>query len=233
MPEPATGSSPPVEASPPPARRDRVRTIDYIQLDPHIFIGLIPVAVFLVVNQFWSAQLAIGLSFAASVVVFTVSRGRGAVRFLSILGFAIVTVSAVVGLVAESDRAFAAQNIVADFVFAAVFAGSAILRRPLIGAIAREAAPAIAPVMALDHPLFMRLSMLNAALNVATGIARIFLFDALSVNAYVIASRALGAPPAILFTAYCYFSITREAIRIWPADVEPPPARGARSGTDA
>jgi intracellular septation protein A len=202
--------------------RDRVRTRDYIQLDPHVFVGLVPVAVFLVANYFGPAQLAIGLSFAASIIVFARNRGHGAVRFLSMLGFVIVTVSAVIGIAADSERAFVAQNIVSDFIFAAVFVGSVLVGRPLIGEIAREAAPAIQPVMPSAHAVFVRLTLLNAGINIVTGVARIFLFQSLSVNAYVIASRAIGAPLTIAFIIYCYYEVTRTAIAIWPADVEPP-----------
>jgi intracellular septation protein A len=206
----------------------RPRTFDYMQFDPHVFVGLIPVGVFLVANYFGPAQLAIGLSFAASVVVFAVNRGHGAVRLLSVLGFSIVTVSAVVGIVANNERAFVAQNIVSDFIFAAVFVASVVVHRPLIGAIAREAAPGIAPVMAVDAPVFARLTLISAAMNVATGVVRIFLFQSLSVNAYVIASRAIGAPLSIAFIIYCYYAVTREAIAIWPVDMEPP--RRGRAG---
>lgn len=209
------------------AATGRVRTMDYMQLDPSIGLGLLPVAVFLVVNYLGPAQWAIGLSFLASCFVFVRMRSRGAIQFLSVLGFIIVAGSAVVGLVADSDRAFVAQNIVADFVFAAFFAGSALIRRPLIGAIAREAVPAIRPVMPIDLALFMQLTLLSAALNIVTGVARIFLFQALDANAYTIASRVLGAPLSIGFVIYCYYAVTRTAIAIWPADLEPPARRSA------
>jgi hypothetical protein len=208
----------------------RVRTMDYMQLDPSIGLGLLPVAVFLAVNYLGPAQWAIALSFLTSCFVFVRMRSRGAIQFLSVLGFLIVAGAAVVGLVADSDRAFVAQNIVADFVFAALFAGSALVRRPLIGAIAREAVPAIQPVMPIDLAMFMRLTLLSAALNIVTGIARIVLFQALDANAYTIASRVLGAPLSIGFVVYCYYAITRTAIAMWPADIEPPARRGAATG---
>ena len=69
--------------------------MDYIQLDPHVFIGLVPVAVFLIANYLGPAQVAIGLSFAVSCVVFVVNRSHGAIQMLSVLGFTIVAISAI------------------------------------------------------------------------------------------------------------------------------------------
>jgi hypothetical protein len=212
------GPSPTSEVSEEQSRRDRVRTRDYISIDPSVFHGLLPVAAFVITNYLGPAQLAIAVSFIVSCVIFFRHRTRGVIRLLSVIGFTIVASSAVVGLVFESDRAFAAQNIMADVAFAALFAGSVIIGRPLIGAIARDLVPGIQPVMEPRHPVFVQLTLLNAAINIASAVVRALMITSLPVNTYVIVSRAVFLPVNIAFIALCYVMITRTAIRIWPAD---------------
>jgi hypothetical protein len=154
-----------------------------------------------------------------SAIVFLRNRARGVIRLLSVLGFSIVTVSTIIGIVADSGRAFAAQNIVADIIFAAIFIGSVLVGRPFIGLIARDLVPGIRPVMELRNPVFVRLTLLSAAINIVSAVARGFMIANLSVNAYVIVSRLVFLPINIAFIALCYVMVTRTAIRIWPADV--------------
>jgi hypothetical protein len=92
----------------------------------------------------------------------------------------------------------------------------------MIGAIAREMVPGIQPVMPLDHRVFMMLTLVNAAINLGTGVARIFLLDALTENQYVIVSRVVFLPLSIGYFLFCYREITRAAIRLWPDDMPPP-----------
>jgi intracellular septation protein A len=214
----AAGPSPPSDASPEQPRGERARTLDYLNIDASIFQGLLPVATFLVVNQFGPAQAAIGASFVVSAIIFVRNRARGVIRLLSVLGFSIVTISAIIGIVADSDRAFAAQNIVADVIFAAIFIASVLIGRPFIGLIARDLVPGIRPVMELRNPIFVQLTLLSAAINVVSAVARAFMIANLSVNTYVIVSRVVFLPVNIAFMVLCYVMITRTAIRIWPAD---------------
>ena len=199
--------------------RESIRTRDYIRIDPGVFQGALPVVVFWIANSLFSAQIAIAASFVVSVIVFIRNKSSGAIRLLAILGFLIVSASAVTGLLFDSDRAFAAQNIIGDFVFAAIFLGSIAVGRPLIGIIARELTPGIQPVMDVRHAVFVQLTLINAALNVFTGVVRIFMFASLSTNTYVIVSRVAFLPLTAGFIVLCYVMITRTAIRIWPADM--------------
>ena len=185
------------------ADRSNIRMRDYVRFDPQILIGFVPVAVFLIANALGPAQIAIGLSFVASCIVFAMTPGRGATRLLSITGFAIVTVSAVVGILADNDRIFVAQNIGIDLAFAALFAGSVIVGKPIIGLIAREAAPGIQPVMALEDPIFVRLTLLNVGINLVEAALRVGMLFWLDAGAYAIVSRVSAAPVTILPTSYC------------------------------
>lgn len=206
--------------------RGAIRMRDYVRFDPHILIGFVPVAIFLIANALGPAQVAIGLSFVASFVVFVKTPGRGATRLLSVTGFAIVTVSAVVGILADNDRIFVAQNIGIDLAFAAMFGVSVLVGKPLIGLIAREAAPGIRPVLPLGDPVFVRLTLVNVAINLVEASLRVAMLLVLDANAYAVVSRVSAVPVTVLFVAYCYREIFRHAVAIWPVDEPPPPRVG-------
>lgn len=204
------------------ADRGTIRMRDYVRFDPQILIGFVPVAVFLIANALGPAQIAIGLSFVASCIVFVKTPGRGATRLLSVTGFAIVTVSAVVGIITDNDRVFVAQNIGIDLAFAVMFGVSVLVGKPLIGVIAREAAPGIQPVLSLADPVFVRLTLLNVAINLIEASLRVVMLFLLEANVYAVVSRVTAVPVTILFVAFCYREIFRRAVAIWPVD-EPPP----------
>ena len=184
---------------------------DLNEIDWRVAEAGLPVLVFLVLNVIGPAQLAIGASFAASVSVFLRNRDSGVIRALAIMGFLVVTGSAIVGLAADSTKAFAAQNIVSDFLVAVVGVGSIAIGRPLVGAVARESIPALRSLLDVRHRTFIYLTLGFVALNIVTGVIRIFLLDALSTNEYVLASRAVGFPLSAAFFVASYFAVKRAA----------------------
>jgi intracellular septation protein A len=194
----------------------------YLRPDFRVLAGVMPSVAFLVLNSVTTTEIAIVVSFVVSAAVFMANPGSGVIRALTVISFGVVFASAAAGLALDSGKAFVAQNMVGDFLIAAIFLGSAVIRRPMIGAIAREMVPAIKSVMAIDHIVFVKLTLLNVVINLVSGVARLFLLDALTENQYVIASRALGFPLGVAFFIYAYREITRVAIRIWPADAPPP-----------
>lgn len=196
-----------------------VRAQDYLRPDFRLLQGLLPVLVFIVLNRQATTQIAIGASFLVSIVVFWHNRSSGIIRFLTVLGFSLVAVAAVIGLILDNDKIFVAQNIATDFAIVAVSIGSIMVGKPLIGALARELTPGIRSVMAIDHPVFVKLTLINAALNVVTGVARIFLLQEVTANQYAVLSRVLFFPLSFAFVLLCFIWIGRTAIRIWPADV--------------
>lgn len=218
-----TGSAVPLAAADP--RRYRM----HVRPNGRILEGLWPVAAYFLVNLLAPAEAAIAASFAVSIVVFLRNRAHGTIRLLAAIGFAVVAASAALGLVSHSGRIYVAQNLVTDFIFAGVFAGSILAGKPLVGAIAREVAPALQPVMAVDHPLFVQLTLVSVAMNLGEGVARIFLLQSLSDNVYIIMSRVLFLPLSIGFYVLCYALVNREAIRIWPEDM-PAPNRDGTAG---
>lgn len=188
---------------------------DFSAVDWRIFWSLLPLVVFLVLNSFWPedlwrTQVAIVASFAASTWVFAINRDSGVIRFITVLGFVVVAGSAVVGLVADSAKAFAAQNIYSDFLVAAVCLASVVIGKPLVGAVARESIPALRTLMDPKHRLFVVLTLVFMAYNIGTGIFRIFLLGEFSANEYVIVSR-VTSPISIAFFLASYFTIKRAA----------------------
>jgi hypothetical protein len=201
---------------------DRIRR-GHLRPDMRVFLGIVPPVAFLAANYLWSTQVAIIVAFIASTAVFVRNPGSGVIRALAVISFAVVAISAIAGLASGSGKVFVAQNLIGDFLIAAIFVGSVIVHRPMIGAIAREMVPAMKPVMQIDHIVFVRLTLISAGVNIVSGVARAFLLDALTENQYVIASRALGFPLGVAFFLYAYREVTRTAIAIWPADMPPPP----------
>ena len=221
-----TSDTSPVDALPPaePTRRY------YVRPTPDVLIAFLPALAFILADKFAATPVAIGVSFAVSAVIFVRNPGGGGViRMLSAIGFAIVCGAAIIGLALSSGKAYVAQNLFADFAFAAIFAASVVVHRPLMGAIIREIVPALKPVMAIDYPLFTQLTVMNVVINLAQGTARIFLIHDLSASQYSIASRAISFPVSIAFYLFCYIVVQRTAIAIWPADM-PPPRPDGRAG---
>ena len=184
-------------------------------IDWRIFWPLLPLVVFLVLNSFWPedlrrVQVAIGGSFAVSVWVFLINRDSGIIRLLAVLVFGVVTVSAIVGFVANSDKAFVSQNISTDFLMVAISLGSVAIGKPLVGAVARQAVPALRDLMDLRHRVFVYLTLTYMAINLATGVFRIFLLGEFSANEYIFVSR-ITTPLSIAFFVACYFAIKRAA----------------------
>ena len=208
----------PPEAAPEPPNLPDFRKLaqgDFSAVDWRIFWSLLPLVVFLVLNSFWPedlwrTQVAIVASFAASTWVFAINRDSGVIRFITVLGFVVVAGSAVVGLVADSAKAFAAQNIYSDFLVAVVCLTSVVIGRPLVGAVARESIPALRTLMDPKHRLFVVLTLVFMAYNIGTGIFRIFLLGEFSANEYVLVSR-VTSPISIAFFLACYFTIKRAA----------------------
>ena len=197
---------------------------DFSAVDWRIFWSLLPLVVFLVLNSYWPdhwgrdyvaqflgrTQVAIIGSFAASTLVFAINRDSGVIRLITVLGFVVVAGSAVVGLVADSAKAFAAQNIYSDFLVAAVCLASVAIGKPLVGAVARESIPALRTLMDPSHRVFVILTLIFMAYNIGTGIFRIFLLGEFSANEYVIVSR-VTSPISLAFFLACYFMIKRAA----------------------
>ena len=209
---------PPEAAPEPPNLPEFTRFLhgDFSGVDWRIFWTALPVVVFLVLNTFWPedlwrTQVAIVGSFLSSAYVFATNRDSGVIRALVVLGFLIVAGSAAFGLAINSAKAFAAQNIFTDFIMAAISLGSVLVGKPLVGAVARQGVPALRTLMDPKHRVFVYLTLTFMAINIVTGIFRIFLLGEFNATEYVLISRATGLPFSVGFLIACYFSIKRTA----------------------
>ena len=209
---------PPEAAPEPPNLPEFTRFLhgDFSGVDWRIFWTALPVVVFLVLNTFWPedlwrTQVAIVGSFLSSAYVFATNRDSGVIRALVVLGFLIVAGSAAFGLAINSAKAFAAQNIFTDFIMAAISLGSVLAGKPLVGAVARQGVPALRTLMDPKHRVFVYLTLTFMAINIVTGIFRIFLLGEFNATEYVLISRATGLPFSVGFLIACYFSIKRTA----------------------
>ena len=200
---------------------------DFSTIDWRIFWPLLPLVTFVALNQFWPEDLwrthvAISASFVTSVWVFANNRDSGVVRMLAVLGFTVVAISAAIGLAANSDKAFVSQNITTDFLWAAVCLTSVVIGKPLVGAVARQAVPALRTLLEPRHRVFVSLTLVYMALNLSTGVFRIFLLDAFSANAYIFVSR-VTTPLTVVFFIASYFLIKRAAALRQEASAPPAP----------
>lgn len=206
----------PTVAERPHRRRSASSALEprYLQFNGSVAEGGIPVAVFWVANSLGPSSVAITLSFIAAAVVFLRNRDSGVIRALSLLGFLIVAASAGAGLLLASDKAFAAQNIASDFAFVAISLGSVMVGKPLIGYVARELLPALRPHLEATERVFVILTLLNAFINLGTGIVRFWMLDVLETNDYVILSRVIGIPTNLAFFGLAYVLIKRRLAEV-------------------
>ncbi len=180
-----------------------------LRIDLRVLEALIPVAVFLLVDRLAPVRAAIGASFAAAAVVFWRNRRSGVIRFLNVVGFTVVALSAAAGLWLGDARPFVAQNMTSDFLVAALSLGSIAVRRPLVGLVLLELIPSLRQRLAPDEPPFVRLTAVNAVLNLGTGAMRLAMLHHLEPAEYVIVSRAAGLPFTLAFYALCAAVIAR------------------------
>lgn len=174
-----------------------------------ILWGAIPIAVFYALSRVAAPWMAISGGFAASAVVYWFNRRDTTLGMLTLFGFAVVSVSAVTGIVMNSEKAYLASGPAADFLFVPVYAVSIAIKKPLIGAIAREMFPKYAASVPLNAPVYVWLSVYWAAHDVVQGVARIFLLDTLSVGEYLVWSRVLNWP----FTAVMLWTSAHVVLR--------------------
>lgn len=166
----------------------------------------IPIAVFYLLSRVAEPWVAICGGFGASPVVYWVNRRDTTMGLLTLFGFAVVSVSAVVGIVLNNEKAYLASGPAADFLLVPIYAVSIVIRKPLIGALAREMFPKYAGTVPINAPVFVGLSVFWAAHDVVQGVARIYLLDALSVGQYLVWSRLLNWPfTAVMLWTSAYF----------------------------
>lgn len=160
-----------------------------------IMSSIAPVAIFWALSRTdLPSWVAIAAGFVASAVVFYLNRNARLIGALAAFGFAVVTVSAIFGLIWDSEKAYLASGPVADFLFVPLYLGSIAIGKPLIGGITRELFPAYARLIPVNAPVFRWLSLAWAGYDIFHGALRVYLLAEMSTGQYIIWSRVLSWP---------------------------------------
>ncbi len=192
-------------------------------MNPRVFISILPVLVFYAVGRVTEPWVAIVAGFVASGIVYYYSRSERLIGALTLFGFAIVSLSAVIGIVSNNEKAYLAAGPIADFLFIGLYLGSIAIKQPLVGGIARELLPAIAGRVPVNHPVFVKLSVAWAVYDLFHGVGRIYLIENLSTGEYLVWSRVLNWPFSGAMIFVTFVAIQRVAAAIALERGEEPP----------
>src|SRR3954470_7527417 len=159
--------------------------------------SIIPLVLFIAVNTAFGLAWAmvVGTAWSGGLMAWRRSRGQsaGALVWFS-LGF--VLLRGVAGVLTRSDAVYFGPGIVNNFVIAAAFAVSVVVRRPIVGYIA----PVFYrfPDAVRKHPtytkVFGRLTLAWSAQLLATGLFQIWLITNTSTNTYVLMRTVASLP---------------------------------------
>ena len=130
---------------------------------------------------------------------------------LTVMGFAIVTISAVVGMLMNNAKAYVSESITTDLMHVIIFTTSIIVRKPLVGLIAREALPLVRNTLPVMHKIFVSLTATFIAINLLTAIARIFLLENVTATTYVLINTPSSFIISGLYLATSGYLIVRAA----------------------
>jgi hypothetical protein len=112
------------------------RTIFLAGLPGFLREGFLPVGAFYLALRSSGLGMAIGVSAGVSVLIYLYERRIGRDGLLVRLSLAFVAVQSVVGLLADSATVYLAQPVIANAIWGAAFLISALMRKPLAGALA-------------------------------------------------------------------------------------------------
>ncbi|GAB4333385.1 MAG: hypothetical protein Kow0010_19730 [Dehalococcoidia bacterium] len=157
-------------------------------------LSAVPLLVFWMLSTISGPETSILGGFAAYLVVFRLTQGARNLQALSALSLAIVSMSAMLGVVTSSEKAYLAAGPASDFVVAPVFLGSIAANRPLVAGVVHEAAPGIAAILRRDAAVFVWLTAGWGLFNLVTGFIRTYMLAEMSTTEYMIWSRVIGWP---------------------------------------
>ncbi len=175
--------------------------------------SLAPVAVFYAGTKFGPPWLAVLLGFIASAIVFYLTRKHRIIGLLTLFTFSVVAVSAIYGIIWNSEKAYLASGPIRDFLFVPLYLGSIVVGKPLIGGISRELNPAIAGRLPNNAPVFVKLTLAWIVYDVFQGISRVYMLREFSVGEYIVWSRVLNMPVSGALLALTAWAIYKAAKR--------------------
>lgn len=186
-----------------------------------ILLSGLPILVFLVLSRAAPPWVSISGGFAVSTLVLLYTRRHRLIGVLTLFGFSVVAMSAVVGLIWSSEKAYLASGPASDFLFVPVYFASIVMRQPLVGGIARELIPAVAGRLHPGASVFVRLSIAWAAYELVHGLVRWWMLANLSVGEYIVWSRLIGWPVSAVMLSVTALVIYRAARRLEEAPSSP------------
>lgn len=183
-------------------------------MNPRILLTLIPIGIFYALFKMDAPTwVAIGGGFLASGAVLVTNRKDRLIGGLALFGFVVLGVTAVIGIIWGSEKAYLASGPVSDFLFAPLYLVSILIGKPLVGGIVRELFPAYVSALPIDHKVYVWLSLLWAAYDIAHGVARVYMLSSLSVGEYLIWSRLASWPVNAALLLLSAWLISREVKR--------------------
>ena len=185
----------------------------WAEADFKILLPALPAAIFVILNWQTSEWLAILGSFIAATIAFFFNRQNGVIKMLTVMGFTIITISAIVGMLLNNAKAYVSESITTDLIHVIIFTSSIIVRKPLVGLVAREALPLVRNTLPLMHRIFVLLTIAFIAINAITAISRIFMIQTFSASKYILINTPASLIVTGLYIATCGFLIVRAAKR--------------------
>lgn len=163
-----------------------------------------PVLAFYLVWKVAGLVPAIAASTVVSVLAWRHERGRGRPGVLARVSLGIVVLQAVIGLAADDARVFLAQPVLVNAAYGLVFAGSAVLGRPLAGVFAGEMYPFPPEVRASAtfRRVFGRVSLAWGAYLLVRSALRLLTLTMLSVDAFVGINLVTGVPLTVALMSW-------------------------------
>ena len=188
------------------------------EYDRWVGVSILPAVVWVIALELFGTRPAIGAAFGTAAIVFFVQRrmqpGRGAIFWLAVLGLLISAGGTIVGLIFDSDRAFlAADGPISDFVIAAIFAISLLMRKPLLGMAIREVFPRVRRGLPPHHRVLFIVTAIFVAENLVMGVIRLWLLDQVSPSYYPLISRGIGIPLRLLLVWWSFRLVQDEMKR--------------------
>ena len=184
--------------------------------DPWVGLSILPVLLYVLVLELFGTRAAIGAGFGSAVVVFFVQRrvqpNRGAIFWLAVLALVLLAGGSIVGWILDSDKAFFAASPVGDFITAAIFGGSLLLGRPVMGMVVREVFPGVREKLPADDRAFFKITAIFAMENLIMGIVRVWLLDEVSASLFPWISRGVGIPLRLALVWWSY-QLIQQSIR--------------------
>lgn len=178
-----------------------------------IMSSIIPVAVFYLLTRVADPWVAVLGGFIASAIVFSYNRRDRLIGVLTAFSFAIVTISAAVGIFSNNEKAYLAAGPIGDFAFVLLFLGSVAVGKPLIGGIARELLPKYAGHVPMNAPVFVWMTLAWAGFDLVHGLVRIWMLQEMSIGEYIIWSRLAFWPFSSALVGLTGFLAVREGQR--------------------